>query len=79
VRGKIYSAAAPTLEPAVKANACIKRHGLDAVVNNAIYCPADDSIAWDRNPQHIVPVMAAKYGPLVAGFDQGVTACYAAS
>jgi predicted metalloprotease len=35
-----------------------------SVVNNASYCPIDDSILWDRAQGHLVPVLASKYGPL---------------
>ncbi|MDT0260627.1 neutral zinc metallopeptidase [Jatrophihabitans lederbergiae] len=30
--------------------------------NNAFYCQADDSIVYDRNPQHLVAQLGAKYG-----------------
>jgi predicted metalloprotease len=33
------------------------------VVDNAAYCPKDDSIIWDDNPNHLVPVLARTYGP----------------
>ncbi|MDQ2749282.1 MAG: hypothetical protein ABI775_08585 [Pseudonocardiales bacterium] len=36
-----------------------------AIVNNAFFCFVDDSIAWDRNQDHLVPVLAEKYGPLL--------------
>jgi predicted metalloprotease len=35
------------------------------IVNNAFFCFVDDSIAWDRNQDHLVPVLAEKYGPLL--------------
>jgi predicted metalloprotease len=36
-----------------------------SIINNAFFCFVDDSIAWDRNENHLVPVLAAKYGPLL--------------
>jgi hypothetical protein len=36
-----------------------------AVVDNAFYCQADDSIVWDRAADHLVPVLGAKYGPIL--------------
>jgi predicted metalloprotease len=35
------------------------------IVNNAAFCFVDDSIVWDRNQNHLVPVLASKYGPLL--------------
>lgn len=35
------------------------------IVNNAAFCFVDDSIVWDRAQKHLVPVLAAKYGPLL--------------
>lgn len=65
LRGKLYSVAPPNFDTAVKAEACIRNQGPATITNNAEYCPADDSILWDRNPQHIVPILPAEYGPLV--------------
>lgn len=36
------------------------------IVDNAAYCTTDDSIIWDRNPDHLVAVLTQKYGPLMA-------------
>ncbi|MEP7020237.1 MAG: hypothetical protein ABI808_06270 [Pseudonocardiales bacterium] len=49
--------------PAAK-NGCLSRSA-KAIVNNAFFCFVDDSIAWDRNQDHLVPVLAEKYGPLL--------------
>ncbi|MFN2518612.1 MAG: ImmA/IrrE family metallo-endopeptidase, partial [Jatrophihabitantaceae bacterium] len=49
--------------PAAK-EGCLSRRPT-AVVNNAFFCFVDDSIAWDRNMNHLVPVLAQKYGPLI--------------
>lgn len=37
----------------------------DFIVDNAAYCSIDDSIVWDRNPDHLIGVLARKYGPLL--------------
>jgi predicted metalloprotease len=36
-----------------------------AVVDNAFYCELDDSIVWDRDPNHIVATLGKTYGPLI--------------
>jgi predicted metalloprotease len=36
-----------------------------AVVDNAFYCELDDSIVWDRDPNHIVATLGKEYGPLI--------------
>lgn len=35
------------------------------IVDNAAYCKSDDSIVWDRDPNHIFGVFAQKFGPLM--------------
>ena len=35
------------------------------IIDNAAYCRVDDSIVWDRNPDHLVGVLAKKYGALL--------------
>lgn len=35
------------------------------IVDNAAYCTVDDSIVWDRNPQHLIGVLSGSYGSLV--------------
>lgn len=35
------------------------------IVDNAAYCLRDDSIAWDRSPQHLFGRLAAHYGKLM--------------
>ena len=37
------------------------------IVDNAAYCVLDDSIAWDRSPQHLFGRLAAHYGRLMIG------------
>jgi predicted metalloprotease len=49
--------------PAAK-EGCLARSA-KTIVNNAFFCFVDDSIAWDRNQDHLVPVLAEKYGPLL--------------
>ncbi len=49
--------------PAAK-EGCIARSA-KFIVNNAAFCFVDDSIVWDRAPQHLVPVLAKKYGNLL--------------
>jgi predicted metalloprotease len=49
--------------PAAK-EGCLARSA-KSIVNNAFFCFVDDSIAWDRNKDHLVPVLADKYGPLL--------------
>jgi predicted metalloprotease len=49
------------LDGPVSKEACLKRDPT-GIVDNAFYCLLDDSIAWDRSPQHLVPALAARYG-----------------
>ena len=35
------------------------------IVDNAAFCEIDDSIVWDRNPNHLLGVISNKYGPLL--------------
>ncbi len=35
------------------------------IVDNAAYCTSDDSIVWDRDPQHLVGVLVDRFGPLM--------------
>ncbi|HEY3633331.1 MAG TPA: hypothetical protein VGL21_20700 [Jatrophihabitantaceae bacterium] len=66
LRGKLYSVDGAHPSAQAKQNGCLsKQGGLDAIVDNAFYCEVDDSIAWDRNPQHLVPALGSKYGPLL--------------
>jgi predicted metalloprotease len=78
--GKLYSVdGKQVLEsrkaPASAANEeCMQRRPL-FVVDNAAYCQLDDSIIWDRSPQHLVPALASSYGaavvPLVFAHEVG--------
>jgi predicted metalloprotease len=65
LKGKLYSVDGAHPAADAKQNGCINKAGTDAVVDNAFYCELDDSIAWDRNPQHLVPALGDKYGPLL--------------
>jgi predicted metalloprotease len=49
--------------PAAK-EGCLARKPGD-IVDNAFFCGVDDSIVWDRAPQHLVAQLDRKYGPLV--------------
>jgi predicted metalloprotease len=35
------------------------------IVDNGAFCRLDDSIAWDRNPQHLFAQLADKYGDIM--------------
>lgn len=59
--GGIYSVDGTHLTAAVQRNACLRQDPSGAS-NNAFYCQADDSIVYDRNPQHLVAQLGAKYG-----------------
>lgn len=59
--GGIYSVDGEQLTDALNRNACLRQEP-KAAVNNAFYCTADDSVVYDRNPDHLVPRLAAKYG-----------------
>ncbi|MGH8962799.1 MAG: hypothetical protein ACRDWT_16695 [Jatrophihabitantaceae bacterium] len=49
---------------AAGSEACIK-HDPSFIIDNAAYCLLDDSIVWDRDPDHLVGVLADHYGPLI--------------
>lgn len=65
LRGKFYSVDGAHPGSEAKENGCISKAGVEAVVDNAFYCELDDSVAWDRNENHLVPALGAKYGPLL--------------
>jgi predicted metalloprotease len=65
LKGKLYSVDGAHPSAAAKQNECISKAGANAVVDNAFYCELDDSIAWDRNSQHLVPALGARYGALL--------------
>lgn len=50
--------------PDVAGEACLRRRP-SFIVDNAAYCRIDDSIIWDRSPDHLVPVLARSYGPVL--------------
>ena len=37
----------------------------DFIIDNAAYCTLDDSIVWDRDPNHLIGVLDQRYGPLM--------------
>lgn len=61
LRGGIYSVDGKKLPVAAKRNACL-RQDPGGAENNAFYCPADDSVVFDRNPEHLVGQLGEKYG-----------------
>jgi predicted metalloprotease len=65
LKGKLYSVDGAHPSAAAKENECISKAGANAILDNAFYCELDDSIAWDRDAQHLVPALGAKYGPLL--------------
>jgi len=71
LKGKLYSVDGAHPSAAAKQNECISKAGANAIVDNAFYCELDDSIAWDRNSQHLVPALGAKYGPLLVAMVFG--------
>jgi hypothetical protein len=44
--------------------ACIQ-HSPSFIIDNAAFCLLDDSIVWDRNPDHLVGVLVNRYGGLL--------------
>jgi predicted metalloprotease len=64
LKGKIYSVDGDRLTAADKENACL-RQDPKAAVSNAFYCLADDSLVYDRNPEHLVAQLGAKYGQFI--------------
>ncbi len=49
--------------PAAK-EGCVAKQA-NFIIDNAAFCSLDDSIVWDRNSNHLVGVLATKYGPLL--------------
>ncbi|MDT4938036.1 MAG: hypothetical protein QOG80_1707 [Pseudonocardiales bacterium] len=49
--------------PAAK-NACIAGDP-GFIIDNAAFCSLDDSVIWDRAPDHLISALLAKYGPLM--------------
>jgi predicted metalloprotease len=45
-------------------DACVKRSPR-SIVDNGSFCPLNDSIAWDRNPNHLFAQLADHYGPFL--------------
>jgi len=61
LRGGVYSVDGSNVTAALRRNACLRQDPKSAE-NNAFYCTADDSIVYDRNPDHLVAQLADKYG-----------------
>ncbi len=61
LKGKLYSVDGLNITAAAQQNACIAQEPT-SVVDNAFYCRLDDSVAWDRDPNHLVPLLGSKYG-----------------
>jgi predicted metalloprotease len=61
LRGGIYSVDGKKVPAAAKRNACL-REDPSGAENNAFYCPADDSVVFDRNPENLVGQLGQKYG-----------------
>jgi predicted metalloprotease len=61
LKGNIYSIDGAKLTSEVRQNACLQDEPT-GVVDNAFYCRLDDSVAYDRNPKHLVPLLGQKYG-----------------
>jgi len=69
LRGGIYSVDGgdldgSDLDATLRRNACLRQEPKSAQ-NNAFYCTADDSVVYDRNPDHLVAQLADKYGPFM--------------
>jgi predicted metalloprotease len=70
LKGGLYSVDGLTvvqtgaLPPADAREACAKQQP-DFIVDNAAYCRLDDSIIWDRNPNHLFSQLQNHYGDLV--------------
>jgi predicted metalloprotease len=64
LKGGLYSVDGATLTPQQRQEGCL-RQDPTAAVDNAFYCFDDDSVVWDRNPKHLVPMLGQKYGTLL--------------
>ncbi|MCW2490688.1 MAG: putative metalloprotease [Frankiales bacterium] len=64
LKGKVYSVDGSHLTAAVRQNACLQQEPA-SIVDNAFYCRADDSVAYDRSDQHLVPTLGRKYGSFI--------------
>jgi predicted metalloprotease len=71
LKGGLYSvdglkvAETKSVEGPARQNACAQRSA-GFVVDNGAFCLLDDSIAWDRAPQHLFAQLADKYGQFTA-------------
>lgn len=70
LKGKLYSidgdavVRTKTVPAYAKANKCIKESP-GFILDNAAYCQLDDSIVWDRAPDHLVALLSHEYGPVL--------------
>ncbi|HEX8092224.1 neutral zinc metallopeptidase [Jatrophihabitans sp.] len=65
LRGGIYSVDGSKIPRSLaRSNACLRQDPTGAQ-NNAFYCTADDSVVYDRNPDHLVAQLGEKYGSFI--------------
>jgi predicted metalloprotease len=62
--GGIYSVNGDELTPATRRNACLAQQP-NSVQNNAFYCQLDDSVVYDRNPEHLIAQLGQQYGQFI--------------
>jgi predicted metalloprotease len=70
LRGKLYSIDGAEVVrthqgPASASDEKCLQKRLGFIIDNAAYCQLDDSIVWDRAPNHLLPVLADTYGSAV--------------
>jgi predicted metalloprotease len=70
MKGGFYSIDAADVVQSGKVSGPAAKEGCVAddaefIIDNAAYCRADDSIVWDRNPDHLIGALAQKYGKLL--------------
>jgi predicted metalloprotease len=70
LKGGLYSVdgaavvASNSVPASARGNKCLQRQAT-FIVDNAAYCQLDDSIVWDRGTDHLLPVLTARYGPVL--------------
>jgi predicted metalloprotease len=70
LKGGLYSIDGATVVATGKIPGPAGREGCvakkpDFIIDNAAFCTVDDSIVWDRDPNHLVGVLTNRYGPLL--------------
>jgi predicted metalloprotease len=70
LRGKLYSVDGAEVvrtgqRPASASDEKCLHQRLGFIIDNAAYCQLDDSIIWDRAPNHLLPVLSGAYGSAV--------------